>query len=141
MSARKGLVLDYRILLAAVLPDSSVLPLLTKYESSTDFRTPEICFETVKRSLTQTLERRGVDPGPAHEALVRLAQVVESIDGGVYESRGPEARKRVAGGSSVQWPVVAVALLFDCAIWTSDEDFFGAGIASWKTNTVELYLQ
>ncbi|SRR6266550_3307246 len=141
MSPRKGLVLDYRILLGAVLPESSVLPLLMKYESTTDFRTPEICFETVKRSLTQTLERRGVDAGSAHEALVHLERLVEPIDVDVYETCGPEARERIVGGSSIQWPVVAVALLFNCPIWTSDEDFFGAGIASWRTNTVELYLQ
>lgn len=141
MSPRKGLVLDYGILLGAILPESSVLPQLLKYESTTDFRTPEICFETVNRSLTQTLERHGVDAGSAHVALAHLGQLVEVIHVDVYEACGPEARKRVVGGSFLQWPVVAVALLFDCPIWTSDEDFFGAGIANWKTNTVELYLQ
>jgi hypothetical protein len=41
MSGAKGLVLDYRILLEAVLP-GPVLPLLVKYESKVDFRTPDI---------------------------------------------------------------------------------------------------
>jgi hypothetical protein len=141
MSLRKGLVLDHLILLAAILPESEVLPLLIKYESTTDFRTPEICFETVARTLSQTLLRRDVDPAPAHAALRGLDRLVEPIGVDVYEACGSEARERVAGGNSVQWPVVAVALLFESPIWTKQEDFFGAGIATWTTKTVELYLR
>jgi len=140
MSGAKGLVLDYRILLEAVLP-GPVLPLLVKYESKVDFRTPDISFQTVRRSLTQTLERRGVDPSEAFAVLSRLERIVEPIDAELYETFGPPARARVASSDAVQWPVVAVALLFDSPIWTHDEDFFGAGIATWKTDKVELYLQ
>jgi len=141
MRLRKGLVVDYRILLGAVLPNSNILPLLSKYESTTDFRAPRVCFDTVARTLAQTLQRHGADPAPAYAALNHLERIVEPIEVDVYETCGGEARERVAGGSSVQWPVVAVALFFNCPIWTSDEDFFGAGIASWKTNTVEIYLK
>lgn len=141
MSLRKRLILDYRILLEAVLPDSNILHLLRKYESTTDFRTPGICFETVARTLSQTLQRHGADTALAYAALSYLKRIVEPVDVDVYEACGAEARERVAGGSPVQWPVVAVALLFDCPIWTSDEEFFGAGIPIWKTKTVELYLR
>jgi hypothetical protein len=113
MSLKKGLVLDYKILLQAVLP-GQVLPLLEKYESTVDFRSPDVCFLTVRRTLTQTLERKGANTTEARDALARLEQIVGPID---------------------------VALLFDSPIWTHDEEFLGAGIASWRTTTVELYLK
>ena len=141
MSQSRSLVLDYRILLEAVLPDRPILPLLEKYESKTTFRTPDVSFSTARRALEQTLDRNGADSSAALEALVRLEQIVEPIDVDLYETFGPPARERIAGGDSKQWPVVAVALLFDSPIWTHDEDFFGAGVASWKTSTVELYLK
>jgi predicted nucleic acid-binding protein len=37
--------------------------------------------------------------------------------------------------------VVTLALLLDVPIWTEDQDFFGAGIATWTTDRVQLYLQ
>ena len=39
------------------------------------------------------------------------------------------------------WPALALALPLECAIWTEDQDFFGIGIATWTTNTVERYLE
>ena len=134
----KSLVLDYRIVLDAVLP-GSVLPLLLKYEGKVDFRTPDVCFEAVRRSLAQTLERHGVDPSESVSTLSRLEGIIEPVNVDLYETFGPPARERVA--DSKQWPVVAVALLFESPIWTGDEDFFGAGIATWKTDKVELYLK
>jgi hypothetical protein len=26
-------------------------------------------------------------------------------------------------------------------VWTEDQDFFGSGISTWTTSTVELYLR
>ena len=38
------------------------------------------------------------------------------------------------------WPVLATALALECPIWTEDADFFGAGVATWTTDRVELLL-
>jgi predicted nucleic acid-binding protein len=38
------------------------------------------------------------------------------------------------------WPVVALALLLECPIWTEDADFFGTGVATWTSNRVHLYF-
>lgn len=51
-----------------------------------------------------------------------------------------EARERIARRDEDDWPVLAVALAFDCAIWTEDTDFFGCGVATWTTDRIELYL-
>ena len=29
----------------------------------------------------------------------------------------------------------------ECPIWTEDKDFFGVGIATWTSRTVELYFR
>ena len=52
-----------------------------------------------------------------------------------------EARARIARRDERDWPALAAALLMDCPIWTEDQDFFGAGIATWTTATVGIYLQ
>jgi putative PIN family toxin of toxin-antitoxin system len=36
------------------------------------------------------------------------------------------------------WPTVALAMAIDAAIWTSDADFLGCGIATWTTETLLL---
>lgn len=36
--------------------------------------------------------------------------------------------------------LLACALLLDGPIWTEDRDFFGTGVATWKTALVELYF-
>jgi len=37
--------------------------------------------------------------------------------------------------------VVALALALDLPIWTEDQDLFGAGVPTWTTDRVELYLK
>jgi predicted nucleic acid-binding protein len=51
-----------------------------------------------------------------------------------------KAKARISSRDVNDWPAVAAALLLDCPIWTEDKDFFGAGVATWTTATVELYL-
>ncbi len=31
------------------------------------------------------------------------------------------------------WPSVALALAIDAGVWTEDRDFFGSGLATWRT--------
>ena len=38
------------------------------------------------------------------------------------------------------WPILATALALDLPIWTEDRDFFGCGVATWITRTVQIYL-
>ena len=37
-------------------------------------------------------------------------------------------------------PTVALALTFECGIWTGDRDFFGCGVPGWTTETLLGYL-
>ncbi|WP_446057543.1 PIN domain-containing protein [Acidithiobacillus ferriphilus] len=50
------------------------------------------------------------------------------------------AKARIARRDERDWPAVAASLLLDCPIWTEDRDFFGAGVATWTTETISIYL-
>ena len=62
-------------------------------------------------------------------------------DRSLYEGFQDLARERVSNRDPDDWPIVAVALLLDLPIWTEDQDFFVSAIATWTTDTVELYLR
>ncbi len=51
-----------------------------------------------------------------------------------------EARRRIAARDVEDWPVVALAIATGAPVWTEDADFFGSGVATWATRTVEIYL-
>ena len=63
----------------------------------------------------------------AGERLVPEAAV---LDANILARRDEEDR-----------PVLATALALECSIWTDDADIFGAGVATWTTDRVELLLR
>lgn len=38
------------------------------------------------------------------------------------------------------WHTVTLALAFGADIWTNDRDFFGCGVATWATETLQPHL-
>ena len=139
MNFWKGLVLDFRTLLGALIPNSNILSMLLRYEAEVDFRTPRVCLESAARTIEQTLERRGLDPAIGSSALEQLSRLVAPIDPEVYDQFEHAARQRLANDELNQWSVVALALAFEDVIWAQDEVLFGTGIPSWTTDTVEIY--
>ncbi|WP_336629758.1 MULTISPECIES: PIN domain-containing protein [unclassified Microbacterium] len=53
----------------------------------------------------------------------------------------PAALARIGTPDPMDWPIVAAALALDCPIWTEGKDFFGAGVATWTSGPVEIYLR
>jgi predicted nuclease of predicted toxin-antitoxin system len=51
-----------------------------------------------------------------------------------------EARKQLGARDPENWPVLATALALDCSIWTEDTDFFGCGVATWTSGSIEIFL-
>src|SRR5439155_7242220 len=80
MNFWKGLVLDFRTLLGALIPNSNILSMLLRYEAEVDFRTPRVCLQLAARTIEQTLERRGLDPAIGSSALEQLSRLVAPID-------------------------------------------------------------
>jgi len=51
-----------------------------------------------------------------------------------------EARRRIAARDPDDWPLLALAMAINALVWTEDPDFLGAGVATWTTRNVEIYL-
>jgi len=73
--------------------------------------------------------------------LDALCNIVQEVNLDAYFAFEQEARQRLAGRDLEDWPVLASALALQCPIWTEDTDFFGTGVATWKTDRVELFLR
>lgn len=134
------LVLDANILVRAVL-GRRVRTLIATYSSQVRFLAPEVVFDEARRHLPTILERRNVPAGPAMDLLEQLSRIVEPIDRGVYARYSKVSRERLGGRDLDDWPVLALALTFRCAIWTEDTDFFGCGVPTWTTDRVEIALR
>ena len=78
--------------------------------------------------------------GAAMNVLDILESIVQSIDHELYAGVQQQALQRIAIRDADDWPVLACAMTIGCPVWTEDADFFGAGIATWTTDRVELYL-
>ncbi len=85
--------------------------------------------------------KRGIDPAPGIEVLEQISHLVEVVDGSLYEEHETPARQRMLSRDETDWPIVATSLLLKCAVWAEDRDFFGSGVATWTSETVELDLR
>ena len=136
----KGSVLDANILLRAVF-GQRVRQILEAYEDEARFYSPDVCFADAERYIPDISKRRRLDSDLALSLLRQIEDIVERVDRSLYEEYEGTARGRVGNRDPEDWPVAAVALLLELAIWTEDQDFFGTGIATWTTDRVELYLR
>jgi predicted nucleic acid-binding protein len=135
----KIIVLDANILIRAVL-GKKVRGILEQYVSITQFVTPDICYQDARKYLPPLFEKRNLPVQNALDVLEKLNCLVESIDVNLYCLYEEEAKQRIAIRDIDDWPIVALSLMLDCPIWTEDADFFGAGVATWTSDRVHLYL-
>ncbi len=84
-----------------------------------------------KRNLSEEIWR------PVFNGILNTVQII--ADDVLIEVES-KAKARIASRDVNDWPAVAAALLLDCPVWTEDKDFLGAGVATWTTATVGLYL-
>lgn len=136
----KLIVLDANILIRALLGEQ-VSRLLAQYSEQARFFTTTTCYAEVKLHLPAILQKRGLVPDPFLAALTTLATVVIPLGEEIYTEFEGEAKQRIAERDLRDWPLLALALALDCPIWTEDHDFFGIGVATWRTQTVEFYLR
>ena len=136
----KRLVIDANILIRAVL-GQKVRGLIERYCDSVAFYMAEANAEEAEHYLAKELAaKRGLDEAtwrPVFEGVLSATQI---ITGEVLAEVEPEAKARIGSRDVNDWPGVAAAMVLDCPIWTEDQDFLGAGVATWTTATVEIYL-
>lgn len=139
MTAR-CIVLDANILIRAVL-GVRVRELITQYGEGTSFFAPAVAFDEAARHLPTIAVKRGADPAPLLDSLDRLRALVNAIPIETIVPFKAAAMARIGARDPMDWPMVAAALTLDCPIWTEDKDFFGAGVATWTSELVEIYLR
>lgn len=88
--------------------------------------------------LSDLSRDKNLDEAVCTEALLSLLSVVQMVEDALLESAREEALARIRDVDD--WPALALGLQLECAIWTEDRDFFGTGIATWTSSTVERYL-
>ena len=105
------------------------------------FYAPDVCFADARRYIPSISAKRGIDPSPGVLVLDQLSRVIEVVDRSLYEEYESSARDRIIARDEEDWPIVASSLLLKCPVWTEDRDFFGSGIPTWTSETVEIYLR
>ena len=105
-----------------------------------DFVAPDVAFEDVEAYLPAILARRGLSPELAMETFERVSTIVQELPLPYYTGQEAAARARIAIRDPDDWQVLACALTRGCPIWTEDRDFFGAGVPTWTTDRIEIFL-
>jgi predicted nucleic acid-binding protein len=136
----KILVLDANILIRAVL-GKRVRTILAQYAGITRFVAPEAAFSEVEEHLPAILAKRGLPMAESAATLLAISKVIQRIGSDAYSAFEAKAKRRLIRRDIEDWPILATAMLFDSPIWTEDADFFGAGVATWTTDRVEMYLE
>lgn len=134
-----ALVLDTNILLRAVF-GVKVPRTLAQYQEKVDFFTPEFCYEELTRHAYRIGKDKELSLKHITHSINSLEQIVCSISLDVYGDRETDAKNRIHERDINDWPIVALALTLNCAIWTEDKDFFGIGLSTWNSRNVEIFL-
>ena len=134
---RKRLVVDANILIRGCL-GVRVRTLIANYADRVDFFVAEANLAEAADYIADLANEKNLDEAVCTEALISLMGVVQLVENRVLEPARDEALARIRDADD--WPALALGLQLECAIWTEDKDFFGTGIATWTTRTVERYL-
>lgn len=133
------IVLDANILIRAIL-GNKVRALITTHIETVDFFTPDVCLADAQKYLPILFEKRCLPVEPALNLLTQFVCLLHIIDESVYSDSEEEARQRIKSRDIRDWPIVATALTLNCPIWTEDQDFFGAGIATWTSDRIHVFF-
>lgn len=133
------LVLDANILIRATL-GKKVREYLINFSETVDFFTPDICIEEAEKYLPLLFEKRGMSSSLPLEIFSSVKNLLQIVNQGIYQEWAIEAQQRMKGRDINDWPVVAIALLLNCPIWSEDQDFFGVGIPVWTTDRIHIFF-
>jgi predicted nucleic acid-binding protein len=137
--SNRALVLDANILIRAVL-GNRVRRILDNYAERVLFFVPESALSEAQEHLATLVTKRGGDPAKALRLLDTMVGLVDLVSSDIYGDHETEARKRLGSRDPEDWPILASALALGCPIWTEDTDFFGCGVATWTSSSVEIFL-
>lgn len=133
------IVVDANILIRAVL-GIRVRSLIMTYGPIVDLFAPTRHGRKRGNIFRKSSGSAGVPVEAGLSLLNSLEEIIQPVEFETYRSFEPVARTRLASRDPDDWPVLATALALRFPIWTEDNDFFVAGIATWTTDRVELFL-
>ncbi len=136
---RRPLVLDANILIRAVL-GQRVRRILIAHADNISFFIPEIAYAEAEEHLVALVVKRGGDPAKALASLRSMAALGNIVSPDLYGYFEAEARKRLGARDPDDWPILAAALALGCPIWTEDTDFFGCGVGTWTSSSIDVFL-
>jgi predicted nucleic acid-binding protein len=136
----KRLVIDANILIRAVF-GQRVRQLIAESCDNVAFYVAEANYDEAEHYLAELAPARGIAEPVWRASLDSVMAAVQLVGQGELAIMAAEAHARIDRRDENDWPAVAAALLLNCPIWTEDQDFFGAGVATWTTATVEIYLK
>jgi predicted nucleic acid-binding protein len=135
----KALVLDANILIRAVL-GQRVRRILEAHAENISFFVPEAAYTEAEEHLGALIVKRGGDPAKALRVLKAMAALTTLVGNEIYGEFEGEARKRLGARDPEDWPILAAALAVACPIWTEDTDFFGCGVATWTSASIDIFI-
>lgn len=136
----KRLVLDANILIRAVL-GQRVRLLIAESCQDVAFYVAEANYNEAEHYLAELAPARGLGEHVWRDALNSVMTAVQLVGQSELSLMKEVALARIAQRDERDWPALAAALLLNCPVWTEDQDFFGAGVATWTTATVSFYLR
>jgi predicted nucleic acid-binding protein len=136
----KSIILDANILIRAVL-GNRVRQLLETHSDTISFFVPESALAEAEEHLAGLVIRRHGDPAKALRLLGAIAALGTTVNSELYNDFEIEARKRLGSRDPEDWPILAAALALGCPIWTEDTDFFGCGVATWTSASIDSFLE
>ena len=136
----KRLVIDANILIRAVF-GQRVPQLIYAYSSQVALYVAEANYEEAVHYLAQLAPTRGITEDVWRSSLAGVMAGVQLVGQDELVLVEEQALARIGHRDKNDWPAVAAAMLLDCPIWTEDADFFGSGVATWTTKTVEIYFK
>ncbi|MGL5826752.1 MAG: PIN domain-containing protein [Nocardioides sp.] len=142
MASGRRLVLDANILMRAVL-GRRVRRIIETHVDRAAFFAPDVAIADARRHLPDVVSKRGGDDTAVAAAVDLLGAValnVDEVGAEAYEAHRRAALARIEKRDPDDWPILATAMALDCPVWTEDQDFFGAGVPTWTTDRVEIYL-
>jgi len=135
----KSIVLDANIVIRAILGER-VRNLIIQHYQAVDFLVPDVCLVDARKYIPQIFEKRKISTEPAIELLEKFGTILNTVDHEIYQRYSKEAKERIKDRDLNDWPIIATALTFDAPIWTEDKDFFGAGMPTWTTERIHIFL-
>jgi predicted nucleic acid-binding protein len=117
-----------------------VRSILERYAEEVSFLTPQSCVTEARTYLPELCVKRRWPVAPALAFLEVWVSGIHVVENAALAELEAKARQRIGDRDPDDWPVVALAIAAEAPVWTEDRDFFGAGVATWTTQTVELYL-